>query len=76
MADLDISEYGRDPVAFMTLLEDHYVPTGQLEIIADFVNTYAEQIDPIDLWRMGQMINYLMAEMEPQENKCRRQRQQ
>lgn len=76
MADLDIADYCRDPAGFMLLLQNHYVPTRQLELIVDFVNDYSDQINDIDLWRMGQMIEDLMTQLEPPENTEQRQEQQ
>ena len=76
MADLDIADYCRDPAGFMSLLQNHYVPTRQLEAIVDFVNDYSDQINVIDLWSMIQMIEYLMAQLEPPANTKQRQEQQ
>ena len=76
MADLDIADYCRDPAGVMLLLQNHYVPTRQLELIVDFVNDYSDQINDIDLWRMGQMREDLMTQLEPPENTEQRQEQQ
>ena len=59
----------------MTLLENHYVPTGQLELIADFLDTYEEAITVQDRITMTQMIAPLTTPEEPPQSKCHRQRQ-
>ena len=59
----------------MTLLENHYVPTGQLELIADFLETYEEVITVEDQITMTQMITQSTTPEEPPQSKCHRQRQ-
>ena len=56
IAELDIADYQSNRDQFMTLLENHYVPTGQFELIADFLETYEEAITMQDQITMTQMI--------------------